>query len=39
MSQDYAPALWIPTDHHDGWGIFAPRWIIVHGTAGFQTAQ
>lgn len=39
MSADYAPATWIPTDHHDGWGVFAPKWIIVHGTAGFQTAQ
>ena len=39
MSQDYAPATETLTTHHDGWGIFQPRWIILHGTAGFQTAQ
>lgn len=38
-SPDYSPATYTPTTHCDGWGVFAPRWIIVHGTAGFTTAQ
>ncbi len=40
MSADYAPAEWIPTSHFwSGRGGHAPRWIIVHGTAGGGTAQ
>jgi hypothetical protein len=41
MSADYGPGLWLgnASIHYGGWGIFVPRWIIVHKTAGDQTVQ
>ncbi len=40
MSQDYSPALWMPTSHYwNGYGGYGPRWIILHGTAGGSSAQ
>ncbi|MGH2515362.1 MAG: N-acetylmuramoyl-L-alanine amidase, partial [Ktedonobacterales bacterium] len=40
MSTDYKPAQWIPTSHYwAGRGGHAPKWIIIHGTAGGTSAQ
>lgn len=40
MSADYGPAQWMPTSHYwQGRGGHAPKWIIIHGTAGGSTAQ
>ncbi len=40
MSQEYAPAEWLPSDHHDGWPSgFKPRYIVIHGTAGDATIE
>lgn len=33
-------ALWIPSNHYfPGRSGYMPRWIIIHGTAGFSSAQ
>lgn len=37
MSQDYAPALWVPTSHYFS-GYQDRKWIIIHGTAGWNGA-
>lgn len=37
---DFPGALDLRTSHYGGWSVpFQPRFVIVHGTAGFQTAQ
>ncbi len=37
---DEAGAVWIPSPHHwDGREGYTPRYVILHGTAGFTTAQ
>lgn len=40
MSEEYAPAEWIGTNHFwAGRSGYTPRWIIVHGTAGGVSAE
>ncbi len=40
MGSDYGPAQWIPSPHFwTGRAGHQPRWIIIHGTAGGDSAQ